>query len=146
MTTFVLKNLRRPFDKYAVAPTEHDALVKRTTKIFFKFCGLLRKPKLYYLVKWILLHGMLLWRQLGTFPLLQWHFWSMVTQSIFVAQFMTTKVWSSKIIMCKVKQQRLWRFKLGNPYHKNQILKSYRKWQPTHPPYLPPSRKLPFMY
>ena len=27
--------------------TEHDALVKSTTKIFFKFCDLLRKPKLY---------------------------------------------------------------------------------------------------
>ena len=47
MTTFVLKNLRRLFDKYAVARTEHNALVESTTKIFFKFCGLLRKPKLY---------------------------------------------------------------------------------------------------
>ena len=44
LTTFVLKNLRQLFDKYAVARTEHDALVKSTTKIF---CGLLRKPKLY---------------------------------------------------------------------------------------------------
>ena len=35
------------FDKYAVAGIEHDALVKSTTKIFFKFCGLLRKPELY---------------------------------------------------------------------------------------------------
>ena len=79
-------------------------LSKVRRRFFFKFCGLLWKPNLYYLVKWILLHGMLLWRQLGTFPLLQWHFWSMVTQSIFVAQFMTTRVWSSKIIMCEVKQ------------------------------------------
>ena len=47
LSTFVLKNLRRLFDNYAVARTEHDALVKSTTKIFFKFCGLLRKPKLY---------------------------------------------------------------------------------------------------
>ena len=31
---FVLKNLRRLFDKYTVARTEHDALVKSTTKIF----------------------------------------------------------------------------------------------------------------
>ena len=49
MTTFVLKNLRRLFDKYAVACTEHDALVKSTTKIFFKFCDLLRKPKQFNL-------------------------------------------------------------------------------------------------
>ena len=48
MTTFVLKNLRWLFDKYAAGRTEHDAHVKSTTKIFFKFCGLLRKPKLYY--------------------------------------------------------------------------------------------------
>ena len=34
-----LKNLWRLFDKYA--------LVKSTSKIFFKFCGPLRKPKLY---------------------------------------------------------------------------------------------------
>ena len=45
--TFVFKNLRRLFDKYAVARIEHDTLVKSTTKIFFKFRGLLRKPKLY---------------------------------------------------------------------------------------------------
>jgi hypothetical protein len=38
-----LKNLRHLFDKYAVAGIEHDALVKSTKKIFFKFCGLLRK-------------------------------------------------------------------------------------------------------
>ena len=49
MTTFVLKNFRRLFDKYAVGRTEHDTLVKSTTNIFFKFCGLLRKPKLYLL-------------------------------------------------------------------------------------------------
>ena len=47
LSTFVLKNLRQLFDKYAVARTKHDALVKSTTMIFFKFCGLLRKPKLY---------------------------------------------------------------------------------------------------
>ena len=41
-----LKSLRR-FDKYAVARTEHEALVKGMMKIFFKFCGLLKKPKLY---------------------------------------------------------------------------------------------------
>jgi hypothetical protein len=33
--------------RYAVARIEHDALVKSTTRIFFKFCGLLRKPKDY---------------------------------------------------------------------------------------------------
>ena len=33
LTTFVLKNLRRLFDKYAVARTEHDALVKSTVAI-----------------------------------------------------------------------------------------------------------------
>ena len=38
MTTLVLKNLRRLFDKYAVARTEHDALVKSTIKIFFSNC------------------------------------------------------------------------------------------------------------
>ena len=34
--TFGLKNLRRLFDKYAVVRTEHDALVKSTTKILFQ--------------------------------------------------------------------------------------------------------------
>ena len=37
MSTFVLKNLRRLFDKYAVERTEHDALVKSMTKIFSNF-------------------------------------------------------------------------------------------------------------
>ena len=37
LTTFVLKNLRRLFDKYAVARTEHNALVKSTTNIFSNF-------------------------------------------------------------------------------------------------------------
>ena len=46
LSTFILKNLRQLFDKYAVARTEHDALVKSTTNFFVKFCGLLRKPKL----------------------------------------------------------------------------------------------------
>ena len=41
-----LKNLRRLFDMYAVARTEHDTLVKSTTKILLKFRGLLRKHKL----------------------------------------------------------------------------------------------------
>ena len=36
LTTFVLKNLRQLFDKYAVARTKQDALVKSTTKIFFQ--------------------------------------------------------------------------------------------------------------
>ena len=34
MTTFVLKNLRQLFDKYAVARTEHNALVKSTTRFY----------------------------------------------------------------------------------------------------------------
>ena len=37
LSTFVLKNLRQLFDKYAVARTEHNALVKSTTKIFSNF-------------------------------------------------------------------------------------------------------------
>ena len=37
MSTFVFKNLRQLFDKYAVALTEHDTLVKSTTKIFSNF-------------------------------------------------------------------------------------------------------------
>ena len=46
LPTFAFQNLRQLFDKYAVVRTEHDALVKSTTKIFFKFSGLLRKSKL----------------------------------------------------------------------------------------------------
>ena len=34
MTRFVLKNIRRLFDKYAVTRTEHKALVKSTTLFF----------------------------------------------------------------------------------------------------------------
>ena len=44
MSTFVLKNLRRLFDKYAVARTEHDALVKSTTKIFSNFVAFSENP------------------------------------------------------------------------------------------------------
>ena len=35
LSTFVSKNLRGLFDKYAVAGIEHEALVKSTTNIFF---------------------------------------------------------------------------------------------------------------
>ena len=46
MSTFVFKNLRRLFDKYAVARTEHD--VKSTTKIiFFQILWPSQKPKLW---------------------------------------------------------------------------------------------------
>ena len=38
------KNLRRLFDKYAVARTEHDALVKSTTKIFSNFVAFSENP------------------------------------------------------------------------------------------------------
>ena len=44
MTTFVFKNLRQLFDKYAVARTEHDALVKSTTKIFSNFVAFSENP------------------------------------------------------------------------------------------------------
>ena len=44
LTTFVLKNLRRLFDKYAVARTEHGALVKSTTKIFPNFVAFSENP------------------------------------------------------------------------------------------------------
>jgi hypothetical protein len=40
----VVKNLRQLFDKYSVPRTEHD--VQKYDEDFFKFCGLLRKPKL----------------------------------------------------------------------------------------------------
>ena len=38
------KNLRRLFDKYDVARTEHDALVKSTTKIFSNFVAFSENP------------------------------------------------------------------------------------------------------
>ena len=38
------KNLRRIFDKYAVARTEHDTLVKSTTKIFSNFVAFSKNP------------------------------------------------------------------------------------------------------
>ena len=38
------KNLRRLFDKYAVARTEHDALVKSTMKIFSNFVAFSENP------------------------------------------------------------------------------------------------------
>ena len=37
-------NLRRLFDKYAVSHTEHDALVKSTTKIFSNFVAFSENP------------------------------------------------------------------------------------------------------
>ena len=44
MTTFVLKNLRQLFDKYTVVRTEHNALVKSTTKIFSNFVAFSENP------------------------------------------------------------------------------------------------------
>ena len=49
MSTFVLKNLRRLFDKYAVARTEPNALVKSTTKIFSNFVAFSENPNFTYL-------------------------------------------------------------------------------------------------
>ena len=56
MTTFVLKNLRRLFDKYAVARTEHDALVKSTTKIFSNFVAFSENPNFTYLINLVNVH------------------------------------------------------------------------------------------
>ena len=53
LTTFVLKNLRRLFDKYAVACTEHGALVKSTTKIFPNFVAFSENPN-FTKTDWIL--------------------------------------------------------------------------------------------
>jgi hypothetical protein len=39
-----MKNLRRLFDKYAIACTEHGALVKSTTKIFSNFVTFSENP------------------------------------------------------------------------------------------------------
>ena len=39
------KNLLQLFDKYAVACTEHDALVKSTTKIFSNFVAFSEFPQ-----------------------------------------------------------------------------------------------------
>ena len=44
LTTFVLKNHRRLFEKYAVARTEHDALVRSKTKIFSNFVAFSGNP------------------------------------------------------------------------------------------------------
>ena len=44
LTTFVLKNLHRVFDKYAVARTENNALVKSRTKIFSNFVAFSENP------------------------------------------------------------------------------------------------------
>ena len=46
LSTFLKKNLRQLFDKYAVAHTEHDALVKNTMKIFSNFVASSEKTKL----------------------------------------------------------------------------------------------------
>ena len=47
LTTFVLKNLRQLFDKYAFARTEHDALVKSTTNIFSNCVALSENPNFF---------------------------------------------------------------------------------------------------
>jgi hypothetical protein len=49
LTTFVLKNFCRLFDKYAVAHTEHDALVKSTTKIFSNFVAFSEKNNFIFI-------------------------------------------------------------------------------------------------
>ena len=45
LSTFVSKNLHQLFDKHAVAGTEHDAIVKSTTKIFSNFVAFSENPK-----------------------------------------------------------------------------------------------------
>ena len=49
MTTFVLKNLRWLFDKYAAVRTEHDELVKSRTKIFSNFVAFSEIPNFTWL-------------------------------------------------------------------------------------------------
>jgi hypothetical protein len=51
LPTFKKKNLRQLFDKYAVARTEHDPIVKSTTKIFSNFVAFSENPnfKHFYL-------------------------------------------------------------------------------------------------
>ena len=44
MSTYVFKNLRQLFDKYAVARKEHGALVKSKTKIFSNFVAFSENP------------------------------------------------------------------------------------------------------
>ena len=44
MSTFFKRNLRRRFDKYAVARTEHDALAKSMTKIFSTLVAFSENP------------------------------------------------------------------------------------------------------
>ena len=44
LSTFVLKNLRQLFDKYAVVRTEHAALVKSMTNIFSNFVAFSENP------------------------------------------------------------------------------------------------------
>ena len=44
LSIFLKKNLRQLFDKYAVARTEHDAIVKSTTKIFSNFVAFSENP------------------------------------------------------------------------------------------------------
>ena len=48
MSTFVFKNFHQRFDKYAVAHTEHDALVKNTMKIFSNFVAFSENPNFNY--------------------------------------------------------------------------------------------------
>ena len=51
LSTIVLKNLHQLFDKYAVACTEHDALVKSLTKIFKNFVTFSENPNFKVEVK-----------------------------------------------------------------------------------------------
>ena len=72
MTTFVLKTLRRCFDRYGVARTERT---KKHNEDFFKYCGLLRKPKLYNFIHSFSTNIAKFWHQIivlsGEFLLLQ---------------------------------------------------------------------------
>ena len=71
MSTFVLKNLRRLFDKYTVARTEQYALVKSTTKIFSNFVAFSENPSF---MKYELVHFAIL-VSINLFVLLCWQFW-----------------------------------------------------------------------
>ena len=44
LTTFVLKNLRQLFDKWAIARTEHGSLIKSMTKILSNFVAFSENP------------------------------------------------------------------------------------------------------
>ena len=127
MTTFVLKNLRRLFDKYSVARTEHDALVKSTTKILSNFVAFSENPNFKYLASFrasleTILKALPGWGWKDVVPAKTWRSTSIRLQSLSAS----IQIADLKLIeKCQIKVKKCQNRGAKHPYYKTAIIDSF---------------------